>query len=298
MKMAHIELRPGPTEALLELLDARDRADYGESGFTASEVLAALEGNEFTPAHDTVIAYADGEPLGGVALLPPGSLGFVAPAGEGRGAGSALLDWVEQRARERQRAMHRQRVGAGNERAHRLLKARGYTQVREVWHMSISLDRAPAPTDPPSAVSIGPPDLTADARALHEANARMFAQSADYEPVAFEVFRDVHLTAERPDLRLSSIARRDGQIAGFTLCRNVGAGVGHVDLLAVDPGIRRRGLGRALLLRALHSFADLGLHEGRLDVASDNASAAALYDSVGMAATNRTHVFEKPVRPE
>jgi hypothetical protein len=33
--MARIELRPGRTEPLLELLDARDRADYGESGFTA-----------------------------------------------------------------------------------------------------------------------------------------------------------------------------------------------------------------------------------------------------------------------
>jgi mycothiol synthase len=296
--MAHIELRAGPTEALLELLDARDRADYGESGFTRSEVLAALEGNEFTPAHDTVIAYADGEPLGGVALLPPGSLGFVAPAGEGRGAGSALLDWVEQRARARQRAMHRQRVGAGNERAHRLLETYGYTQVREVRHMSISLDQAPAPADPPNGISVGPPDLIADAHGLHEADARMFGENPDYEPVPFDVFRDEHLIGHQPDPRLSSIAVRDGRIVGFTLCRDVGAGVGHVDLLAVDPGIRRRGLGRALLLRALHSFADLGLHEGRLDVASDNASATALYVSVGMAATNCTHVFEKPVRPE
>jgi ribosomal protein S18 acetylase RimI-like enzyme len=88
---------------------------------------------------------------------------------------------------------------------------------------------------------------------------------------------------------------RTVEVRAPPLCRATGSGVGVVDLLAVDPALRRQGLGRALLLGALRRFAGAGLTEGRLDVAADNPPAVALYASVGMSVAQRTHVFEKPL---
>jgi ribosomal protein S18 acetylase RimI-like enzyme len=293
--MTGVELHPGRQDRLLALLAARDQADYEDPRFTRSLLLVAWQPSEFSLADDSVVAVRNGEPLGGVVLLPPGALAFVAPSGEGQGAGSRLLDWAERRAVQRGRDIHRQRVGAANERAHSLLSARDYRQVREVRHMSLGLDQDIAKAQPPSGVSVDPVDLGADAHVLHEADRRMFAENADYESLSYEVFRDEHLS--RPGLApdLSTVARRGDRVVGFTLCSRVADGVGLIDLLAVEAGERRRGLGRALLVRALRGFAAAGLSEARLDVASDNPPALALYAAVGMTVAHRTHVFQKPV---
>jgi mycothiol synthase len=293
--MATIELGPGRQDVLLELLAARDRADYGEADFTRSLLLVSWPAEEFTLETDSVLAISAGEPLGGVVLLPPGALGFVAPHAEGRGAGSRLLDWVQQRAAVRGRDTHRQRAAAGNRSAHSLLTGRGYALVREVRHMSLDLEGGITAPDPPAGIMLSRVDPVADARALHEADGRMFAGNADYEPVSFAAFHEAHLGQPGFAPDLSSMARSGDQVVAFTLCSRADHGVGVVDLLAVDPAHRRRGLGRTLLLEALRAFAAAGLREGRLDVASDNPPALSLYAGVGMMAARRTHVFEKPL---
>ncbi len=302
-RTAAIDLLPGDAQALLELLAARDGADYGEEDFTRSVLLDALRTGDFDPARDAVVAAHGDERLGGVALLAPGALAFVTPPGEGRGAGSRLLRWVEERAEDDRRSIHRQRCAAGNHRARGLLLGAGYRHVRTVHHMSIDLHEplaappVPGPGPGPAGVEFRPLDVARDAQLLHEADNRMFAHNADYEPEPFEAFRAEHLLT--PDLapELSTVARRDGRVAGFTLCRRYGDGLGLVDLLAVDPAQRRRGLGRALLLGSFRAFAAAGLREARLDVASDNAPGLALYASAGMAATRGTEVYEKPITP-
>jgi mycothiol synthase len=296
--MTEIELHPGCEEGLLRLLAARDEADYGEPAFTRSVLLVAGQTSEFSLAKDSVIAVQGSEPLGGVALLPAGAIGFVAPAAEGRGVGSGLLNWVQRRAVSQGRDIHRQRVGADNDRAHALLTAHGYTQVREVRQMSIDLNRDHAQAPSPPGVDVGPVQLPADAHPLHEADGRMFAENADYEPLSFAVFRGEHLAHPSFAPDLSSVARRGDQLVGFSLCSRLSDSMGFVDVLAVDRSERRRGLGRALLIRSLSGFAATGLRTGRLEVASDNPAALSLYAAVGMTVAQRTHVFEKPVTLE
>ena len=255
----------------------------------------AVRISEFDVSADAALAFAGDEALGGVALLRGGALGFVSPSAEGRGAGSRLLAWVEQRAIEGRRGCHRQRVGGANNSAHVLLDRHGYTQVREVRHISIELARTVEAPAPPDEVALDSLEVSRDAGALHEADARMFAGNADYQPESYETFCDEHLAGDGLAPELSSVARSGGRVVGFTLCRATGSGVGVVDLLAVDPALRRQGLGRALLLGALRRFAGAGLTEGRLDVAADNPPALALYASVGMSVAQRSHVFEKPL---
>ena len=70
---------------------------------------------------------------------------------------------------------------------------------------------------------------------------------------------------------------------------------GYVDLLAVDPSERGRGLGVSLLLTAFEDFARAGLREAWLDVASDNPRGLRLYHRAGMTERVRIDVYEKPV---
>ena len=55
----------------------------------------------------------------------------------------------------------------------------------------------------------------------------------------------------------------------------------HITAVAVDPGRRRRGLGRSLLDALLQRARMEGARHATLEVASDNTAAAGLYDSHG-----------------
>jgi mycothiol synthase len=228
------------------------------------------------------------------AVFPPGALAFVDPACEGAGIGSALLEWIEGRAGELGRTVHRQMVAEDNRSAHALLSAAGYRQVRSNWLMARGLDVAPQPPAPPDGVILAAVDPDRDARDLHAADAAAFAGHPGYEPSSFESFRDEHLAGPELDPTLSCVARRDGALAGFAVCRRLPGGTGFIDLLAVAPAQRRRGLGTALLLHSFAAFAAANLREARLEVASDNPRAVALYERAGMTVRRRTDIFEKP----
>lgn len=56
---------------------------------------------------------------------------------------------------------------------------------------------------------------------------------------------------------------------------------GNIQNVAVLPGFRRLGLGRAIVLQALHSFAQLGMTCASLEVTGENAAAYLLYQRLG-----------------
>ncbi len=57
--------------------------------------------------------------------------------------------------------------------------------------------------------------------------------------------------------------------------------LGAIQNLAVTPGQRGRGLGRALLLQALHGFVRAGLAQAGLEVTAQNDCAVRLYQRLG-----------------
>lgn len=59
------------------------------------------------------------------------------------------------------------------------------------------------------------------------------------------------------------------------------SGEGHILNLAVDPGLRRCGIAKRLLVFVLRFFTDRGVEEVFLEVRENNAAAISLYQGFG-----------------
>jgi mycothiol synthase len=285
----------GDAGAILHALALRDEADTGDPTFSRAELTDRWLAATFLPARDSVVAWRDGAVAGYAAAFGEGGFVFVTPGSEGRGIGTALLHFAERRARELGQTRYRQRVAADNLAAAAFLSAAGYRQVRTVWQMVHSLHGLDPPPAPPDGVRLRAIDRFGDAEALHAADTRAFAGMADYTPESLEDFIAEHLATGRLDREASQIAERDGAIAGYLIADIRGGDVGHIDLLAVAPGERRRGVGSALLLHALAAFATARRSAATLEVASDNPAALRLYEGVGMTPRLGAAIWEKPV---
>jgi mycothiol synthase len=282
---------------VLRVLEARDMADLGAPDFTLEDLLDQWRTNSFNLGTDAVLAVdADGTVIGYATFWGPGIFAAVDPQREGEGVGTALLAWTERRARKEGNATHRQWVAGRNARARELLDGAGYAHVRSYWRLARELDPGLRAPDGPPGLTIASVQLEDDARPLHAAWETAFSGNDDHEPEDFSAFRARHLAAHDFDPDLSSVARRAGRVVGFVLCRRwTDQGAGFVDLLGVDPHERGRGLGTTLLRRAFARFAQAGLPEAQLGVASDNPRALELYERLGMTVRHRADVFEKPV---
>jgi ribosomal-protein-alanine N-acetyltransferase len=76
------------------------------------------------------------------------------------------------------------------------------------------------------------------------------------------------------------VAWLDGIAAGFVVARDLG-GEAEILTLGVLPGLRRRGVGRALLGLVLTEAAGQRIGSIVLEVAADNGAARRLYEAMG-----------------
>ena len=74
-------------------------------------------------------------------------------------------------------------------------------------------------------------------------------------------------------------------------------GLGSIQNVGIAPGWRGRGLGEALLLRALHGFRDAGLGRAVLEVTAQNDGAVRLYRRVGFRCTKTLYKAVPDPRP-
>lgn len=287
---------PADAPAVLAVLEARDCADLGESDHTLEDLLDEWQGSDLDLELSARVIEIDGGRIAAYAAIRrPGTLAVVAPGDEGRGIGSRLLEWTETRDRERGRDVHRQWVAGSNASARALLTRAGYDRARSYWRMVRSFEDVPAVPDAPAGFALRPVDAVQDVVGIHAVDAASFATTPDYVPESLTEFIEEHLEAHDFDAALSRVVTEDAVIVGFLLAgRRPEEGVGWVHILAVHPGYQDRGLGTALLLSAFAAFADAGLREARLGVASYNARGLHVYERVGMTARHRFDVYERP----
>ncbi len=103
------------------------------------------------------------------------------------------------------------------------------------------------------------------------------------EPWTREMFQQGML----PVVSVALVARSgEDELWGY-LCGSVVAGEFHVDNIAVDPRVRRRGVGKTLLLSALREAARAGAKVASLEVRASNVTAQALYRCFGFTVVGR-----------
>jgi mycothiol synthase len=283
--------------AVLAVFEAREVADLGRVDQTLDELLDAWQKSDLDLERNAQVAEdADGRIVAYAAVRRPGTMVVVEPAHEGRGIGSRLLEWTEWRDRDRGRDVHRQWVAAANTTARALLSDAGYRRARSYSRLVMSLDVAPVAPDPPAGFSLRSIDPARDAVALHAVDAASFAPAPDYTPESLAEFTDEQLGAHDFDATLSRVVTRGEELVGFLLAgRRPEERVGYVHILAVAPDWQNRRLGTSMLQSAFAAFAEAGLREVRLGVASYNPRALHVYQRLGMIERFRYDVYERPV---
>ncbi len=129
-------------QAVLTLLVERDIADVGAPDVTLEDLHEEWSRSDFDLAADACVAQAaDGRIVGYAAMSREVTmLVVVARDHEGRGIGSRLRRWAEQRDRARGSALHSQWIAAGNQRARALLLSAGYRPGRSYWRLGRTLE--------------------------------------------------------------------------------------------------------------------------------------------------------------
>ena len=287
---------PSDADAVLDLIVARDIADLGRPDYTLDDVRADWTAPGIDLARDAFLVEEDGAPLGYALLDDRGAaLVTVPPASEGRGVGTLLREAAEARATERGEALVRQYVPVGNEAARAHLLAAGYWPAYSYFRMRMALDAGLAAPDDVvvRAFSRGPDDAP-----VHALVEEAMAGVPGNEPRSLESWQAAKVDKEGWDPSLWLLHEDADGLAGVVLCERWEDGVGYVDYLAVAARARGRGLGRSLLVHGLVALRDAGLATAELSVQGENASAARLYESVGMSAAWTIERWEKPLRAQ
>ena len=97
------------------------------------------------------------------------------------------------------------------------------------------------------------------------------------------------------------VAEENGEVVGYIMCRievglsNLGLGgltkKGHVVSVAVMPEHRRRGVGTALVAKAIEGMRMYGAKQCYLEVRVTNEEAIGLYKKLGMQVTRTIHGY-------
>lgn len=273
-------------ESLLAVWIARDIADTGEADYTPDDVESDFE----NPDAELWVAEADGHLLAAAALDDRGGMISTHPDHEGKGAGTALREKLEQRAREKGAEVLRVYIVASNRGARQHLEVAGYSAAFHYVKLETDADGLPAAM--PEVPGLRALRLAEEDEAIHALVALAFSQIPGDVPTTYESFRAEVLEHAGFMPSCSFAVDDDEGLAGVVLSMDRD-GVGYVGDLAVHPRAQGRGLGRGLLTAALAAFRTEDKQGGYLWVNGANAPALGLYESVGLRESLRSERWEK-----
>ncbi|HEY0416233.1 MAG TPA: GNAT family N-acetyltransferase [Gaiellaceae bacterium] len=286
--------RPEDAEPVTELIRRLDEALAGASDFTLADLQD--EWRKLPPNRDAWVV-VDGDVVVGYGTVDDRgdarADGYVHPDHFGRGVGALLVESLEAELRRRGSPFVRNATLLADERGGRLLRSRGYREVRRFWNMRIELTEEPVPPAPPAGCAIETLDV-ADAEAFHAAYEDAFADHWAHVRRPFDAWRRDHMEGPHYAPELWRLVRCDGEIAAGAFGVWDRSGAAEVARLFTRRPWRRRGLADALLRDAFSLFWRGGRRVVSLGVdATSTTGANVLYERAGMHVHWGAVVFEK-----
>jgi mycothiol synthase len=308
-------------EAGVELFNICSLDFMGEVEVRLEDLRRGWALERFDPEQSTRMVFSPhGKPVGHIEVwdldCPPVDIwvwGRVHPGWEGRGIGTAMMNWARDRARlaivdcpDQVRIVMRSGAFSTHTSGLKLLQDQGMKLIRHNYRMSIELGQ-PIP-DPawPEGIMLRPYDHARDSRAVYRAETEALRDHWGYVDQPFEYGyqsweRSVTSSPLDYDPTFWFIAVEGSEIAGLCICLPSSLGdpdMGWVELLAVRRPYRRQGLGRALLQHAFQEFRKRGKSRVGLGVDAGNLTGAVrLYERAGMKVQRRFDIFEQELRP-
>src|SRR5919204_6012221 len=280
--------RPEDAEAVLALIPAE--LDFSLDDIRNEWRRTDLERDTWLWEHERrLIAYAILRSRGETFSVN----GFVHPDFEGRGLGTAIVEATEIRARERRARKLDNGIPATNRAAVALLEANGYRDVAHYYVMTIELGEPPPEPEWPEGL-VPRPFEREHAHTFWAADDEAFQDEEDYESQPFEEFVAQRIERPRFDPELWTAVWDGDEIAATLVADWKRFGAGWIGGLGVRRPWRRRGVGRALLLRAFGQFYERGERRVSLNVHTENPTGATrLYESVGMRVEREEILYRK-----
>jgi ribosomal protein S18 acetylase RimI-like enzyme len=278
--------------AIHGLVAACERALHGRPETGADRIAAELALPGLRPEYDTLLVHdVTGGPAGYGWVRGQRARVHVHPAHQGRGLGSALLAWAENRARQAGGDRLAQTVPDTDRAASALLRAGGYGRLVTEWLLQIALPAEPEVPGPPAGITVRP-FRQGDEQAAYRLTEDAFDE---WQPRRKTYAEWARRTVERPAFlpAASPLAFAGDQLVGAVLALDVADhDHGYVERVAVRRDHRDRGIARTLLWEAFRTFHRLGRPVCTLWTHS-GTGALPLYERLGMTVQRSSTVYGK-----
>ena len=242
----------------------------------------------------------------------PWIFGIVHPDHWGRGIGSHIITWAEDRASAvlekcapDLRVAPRVGTVAHNKAGIALFEDLGWKHLRSFYRMMTDLDSKPEIPPTPEGLTIRTYNPETESEAVYltiwDAFKDHFGVVVPPFEKGFAEFKHNFIEEPGYDPRFWFVAMDGGEMAGICICRRVDSEdpeCGWVSELGVRRPWRKRGVGFTLLKHAFAALHADGRKRAGLGVDSQNLTGALrLYERAGMHVQRQFDQYEKELRP-
>jgi ribosomal protein S18 acetylase RimI-like enzyme len=267
-----------------QMTNAAENVDAGEPSMTSQDIESDWQLPGFDPSKDVLLVY-NGDQLVAEAEVPGWrAVANVHPEARGRGIGTAVLAWVEERALARQPGADEVRVGQTvidtNVDAISLLKRHGHTKRHTSWALRLPEDVTIEDRSLPAGYAIRPFDPLTEAEIVFQVEEDAFSEWPTREPSSFDEWKASVLDRSDFDPSLLLVATHHDEVIAMAF------GIpyedeGWVQSLAVRTDHRGKGFAKALLREQFETFRARGFPAVGLSTDS-RTGVLDLYLNVGM----------------
>ena len=286
--------RPATAEDIPVIVELIATCELEEDGVAeVDEGDVSFERHGLDPELDTMLVFDRDELVAWAEVYRRRAEADVRPSHRGRGIGSVVLRWSEDRERALGDPYVNQTKTDANAGARELFLSNSYQPRWVSWLIRIALDEAPPP-DLPAGISIRQYRKD-DSRGVHRVIDAAFTEWPGRDPEPYEVWASMIPAhpAFRPEL--SPLAFDGDELVGVVIsCDYPDAGEGWISQLATKATHRHRGIAQGLLRTAFGWFHERGRTVAGVSTDS-RTGALGLYEKVGMRVVRQYTRYTKPL---